>query len=396
MVKKLHKKKLLKRAEEHIFSTGVEDAASSLSRANMRYGIAKMHFVQKEMGKEPDATFISSPDETCTRNVSRWNQGISYGGRISWGNGKDSFTILDVKPNACGMLVGGINKIPNPRQVIKAVAELEKGKDFIKNIQVHWDFWKGNHFIDVFEVKSSLKLPKHAVILHAGCPELKADSEHGCGLYFNESKTLQEMSKIVKTPFGKSYVLEGSNAKEYIKFYKFADDFAKKRRELAFRKIFGGKVICNRTHQGMVNKNEIMLGCHVMKDFGLYPVSIKADLPSYLFKGKKNFTKKAIEDLGFSERAQKYGVYNRLKNANILPHGGGYLLEDSLSVDKVFEVNGRRYFQIEMKDGMGKKIVSDIRELQFAYRSREVVKKTVEIGLGEIKAELIPVYTVKI
>lgn len=385
----------MKRAEDHIFSTGVEDAATSLSRANMKYGIAKMHLVQKHFGIKQDATFLSSPDETCTRNVSRWNQGISYGGRISWGSGKDKLVVLDVKPNACGMLVGGLSKLPKPKQVIKDVLALKNADDHIKGIKVQWDFWKGNHFIDVFEVEGK-GMSEYAVIMHAGCPEFKSDNDKCSGLYFNESKILQERYEVVKTPFGNSYILTDNNARDYLKSYNFADDFAKKRRELAFKKIFGGKVICNRTHQGMVNMNEIMLGCHVMKDFGLYPVSIKADLPSYIMKGKKNLKKDIIEDLGFAKRAHKFGVYNRLKNANILPHGGGYLLSDSLAVDKVFEVNGKRYFEIDLLDGMGKKIVSDIRELQFAYRSREVVHKTLELGMGEVRATLKPVYTVKI
>ena len=79
---------LLRRAEKHVFSTGLNDATSHLAKVNMKYGLAKMHIAQRAFGIRPDATFISSPDETVTRNVTRWEQGVSYGGKITWGNGK--------------------------------------------------------------------------------------------------------------------------------------------------------------------------------------------------------------------------------------------------------------------------------------------------------------------
>ena len=38
----------------------------------MAYGIAKIQFLQEKLGLNPDATFISTPDATITRNVERW------------------------------------------------------------------------------------------------------------------------------------------------------------------------------------------------------------------------------------------------------------------------------------------------------------------------------------
>src|SRR3989344_746469 len=395
---KLDPRKVLERASEHIFSTGVEDSATALCRANMQFGLAKMHLMQEHLGAMPDATFISSPDETITRNEGRWNQGIGYGGKISWGPGKEKLTVLDVKPNACGMLVGGIESVPDPKDLLKALYNFEKEETYIKNVRVKWDFNKGNHFIDVFEVESaSVKLPKHLVILHAGCPEMKKENDAGPGLYFDESSALQQVYDRMETPFGPIYYLEGERAKNYFRFWEFADYFAKKRRELAFNALFGGKVICNRTHQGLINMNEVGLGCHYVEDFrGIYPFSIRADLPSYLLRARKNFTKEQIENLGFSDRAERLGVYGRLRKANILPHGGGYTFTASMNVDRIFEVNKLRYFEIDMTDGTGKKIVSDPKEIEYSYRGREVLLKTLGLGMGEEIASLRPVYTIKV
>jgi hypothetical protein len=199
------KRSLLHRAEKHIFSTGLNDGTSHICLANMKYGLAKMHVVQQKYGLAPDATFVTTPDETVSRNVGRWEQGISYGGRLSWGNGREKLVILDVKPNCCGMLVGGLNELPKPKSILRRVFDLGQKANYIDDIRVNWDFYKGNHFIDVFKVDvkdEGLKLPKYAVILHAGCPELKGETEKGMGLYWNMSKQIQGMCRIVKTPFG--------------------------------------------------------------------------------------------------------------------------------------------------------------------------------------------------
>ncbi|MFC1691636.1 hypothetical protein ACFL0W_05665 [Nanoarchaeota archaeon] len=391
-------KDLLVRASKHIFSTGIDDSATELCKANMQFGLAKMHLAQEHFGLAPDATFISSPDETVTRNKVRWNQGIGYGGKITWGSGKKKLIFLDVKPNACGMLVGGLDSIPDPKKLLRTIYDFQKEDTYINNVKIKWDFNKGNHFIDLFEVEDTVeKMPKYMVILHAGCPEMKSENEAGSGLYFNKSLKLQHDCDCLQTPFGPIYCLTDENAKEYYKFWEFADYFAKKRREIAFEGFFGGKIVCNRTHQGLINMNEIGLGCHVVDDFkGVYPFSIRADLNSYLLKGKKNLTKDHIELLGFSERADELGVNDRLLKANILPHGGGYTFPDSLNVDRIFEVNKTRYFGVNMKDGIGKKIISDPRELQFSYRGREVLIKTLELGLGEEAASLRPIYTLKV
>ena len=77
----------IERADEHIFSMGLGDVAAEMSRLNMRYGLAKMHHVLQELGHEPDATFVATPDLTVTRNEQRWNAGVGYGGMLTWGTG---------------------------------------------------------------------------------------------------------------------------------------------------------------------------------------------------------------------------------------------------------------------------------------------------------------------
>lgn len=392
----------LEKAKDHVFSTGVNDGSSHVARANMQYGVAKIQYIQERLGYKTNATFISSPDECITRNNSRWEQGIAYGGKISWGDGREKFVVLDVKPNACGMLVGGLNKLPEPGELIRRIYNLEKESDYIFDIPVKWDLGSSNHFIELFEVEQVSKkrhLPKYVVILHAGCPEFKGDwMQDRLGLYFNKSKLLREMAEKIDTPFGISYVLTGDNAREYFKLYQFADKFAKKRRAMAFEKIFNtDKIIANSTHQGMISMNEVILGCHNFKsEQELMPISIKADIPSYLVTGKKNLTREQIEDLGFEHRAKQQGVYNRLRNLNITPHGGGYKLPSVLTVNKIHHVRNKRYFEMEMLNSIGRNIVADMHELSYSYRSREVLLKTLELDLCKVVAKLNPLYDMKV
>ena len=70
-MEKLSESELIERAKQHIFSLGLNDVASYLCRLNMMFGLAKIHYTQYKLGMEPNATFISAPDETVTRNKVR-------------------------------------------------------------------------------------------------------------------------------------------------------------------------------------------------------------------------------------------------------------------------------------------------------------------------------------
>lgn len=393
---------MLLNAKNHCFFVGLNDSGAELCRANIIHGIAGIHYVQNQLGLTPNATFISTPDMTITRNASRWRSGFGYGGKISWGAGDDNLIILDAKPNACGMLVGGLQELPNIEDLIKKLHEMESSTIRIDGIEVIWDFYKSNHFIDVFRVKPVAKLEQnllpYAFIIHSSAVEFREDNESGFGIYYDRSKQLFEMAERVETPIGAFHILTGSSAKKYFKRYECAEDFSKKKRKVAAELLFGKFAeISNQTHQGLINMNEMVLGCHHSENkAALFPLTLRSDLPAYLVKGKANLSSESVELLGFEKRAKSLGVYNRLLSANIIPHGGGYVLPEILTVIKVIEVNEKRYFEVEMQNDSGKKIISDVRELPYEYRGRRVVLRALEIGSIEIVAKLIPQYVLKI
>jgi hypothetical protein len=385
------KEERLEKAKNHCFFIGLNDSGSELCKANSIYGIAGIHYIQEKLGIKTDATFITTPDMTITRNTARWKSGFGYGGKITWGDGNQELIILNTKPNACGMLVGGLEKLPDLTEIIKKLHILEKEDFKIDGIKVQWDFYQSNHFIDIFLVRQLLKndidLPPYIFIIHGSAPEFTHDNELGFGLYFDKSKTLKTHSKSLDTPFGTFYYLTDKYAESYYKKFQFIEEFAKMKRVIAAKKIFGNFIeISNETHQKLNNMNEILLGCNYFQkgDSKLVPLTLRGDLPAYLVRGLPSLNSEMIEMLGFENRAKKLGLYDRLSNANIFPHGAGYTLPDLLNVNKVIEIDNERYFDAEMQNDRGKKIISEVRELPFEYRGRTVVLRSIEINLIEI------------
>ncbi len=119
---------------------------------------------------------------------------------------------------------------------------------------------------------------------------------------------------------------------------------SKKRRELVAQKLFGDfELLSNETHQGLISCNEILLGCHHINNKDtIYPLTLRGDLPAYLLEGKKNLEPASIENLGFAKRARQLGVYQRLRKANVIPHGGGYTFPHILDVEEILEIGGRK------------------------------------------------------
>ncbi len=403
----LSKEEKLKRAAAHIFSMGLQDAADSLCRVNMKYGLAKIHHMQHNHGLTPSATFVGAPDSTITRNVRRWQSGFGYGGKLSWGDGTEKLTVLDSMPNACGMLVGGLEKAPTMDSLLDHVNSVLTSDEVIDDVQIEWDFAAGNHFIDIYEVRPLSGDFKHRTryvfIIHGSVPELKGDNESkfGFGLYAHKSKILREMAEEVVTPFGPLLILEGADASRYMELNDFACELSKKKRRRAAELLFEDFTeISNPIHQGLLGMNSHILGCQDTKDPDnkILPITLRSDLPAYLAKGNENLDEEAVEQLGFTKRSEKHAVKHRLLKVNILPHGGGYKYPSMLGIKRVSETkSGTRYYVAEHATGQeSEKVFSSPRELEFTYRGQEVLWKAVELRLCSVLARLMPRVILKI
>ena len=390
----------LVRADQHIFSTGLWDSGSRLALANMRYGLAKIHHLQESLGLAPDATFVTAPDFTVTRNEARWRSGFGYGGAVTWGDGSEDLIVLDLKPNACGIIVGGLDRLPDRLELLERVHELASMNVVIDGIHVDWDFGKSNHFIDVCHVVASHgeSLPPYAFLMHFAGDELRGDTRLGPGIYWDSSPALRERMHVHETPWGRLRVLLGEHAREYFGRYLHVESFVRKRRSYAAAHLFGPhELLSNETHQGLVSMNRMVLGCYSFDSPGqLYPVGLRPDLPCYLVRGRPNLSRAVMQRLGFAQRARSLGVEGQVEGAHLLPHGGGYVFPDIGGVARIHEMNGSRFFELEARSGPGRQIVRDVSDLPFEYRDRKVLERALDLEMLDVAACLLPEYVLKV
>jgi hypothetical protein len=285
------------------------------------------------------------------------------------------------------------------RELIERVHELSHEHIEIDGIPIDWDFGRSNHFIDLFRVEplAGDALPPYAFMMHFAGDELRGETAAGPGLYWDRSPTLKARMQLVDTPFGPLRILTGDDARGYYDFYQRVEAFVHQRRLYAASRLFDDYTLINNdTHQGMRHPNQLLLGCYSFTDDRLYAIGLRPDLPAYLVRGRPNLTPETVENLGFEKRAQRLGVYDRLASANVLPHGGGYVFPDILDVAGVYEIDGERYYEVDMTTGRGRQVLSGIRDLPYEYRGRKVVLRSVELGLADLVARLAPLYILKV
>ena len=330
----------LKRAREHCFMAGVDDVGMKLCEANVPFGLAKIHHVQQQLGVPADATFVGSPDATVTRNDRRWSQGFGYGGVYSWSG---DFAILDIKPNACGMLVGALPNLPELDAVRQRLHALDREGLSLDGVELDNDLTESNHFVDVLTVNPEASTESagadHFFIMHSSGHEHRGETPRGPGLYYDQSARLAEMATTFDTPWGTLSVLQGDDAASWYQFYREVQDFNHRRREALAQFLFGQFTpVVNATHQGMVRSlTQANIGCYTFEDedSGLFPLTLSPTLPAFLVRPRRNVGDAAIERLGWHERLERHGLVDRVRGTNLLPHGGGYLYPQLLGVSRV-------------------------------------------------------------
>jgi len=389
----------LERAREHCFMAGVGDSGSRLCEANVAYGLAKIHDVQRQLGHPPDATFVGAPDATITRNKNRWDQGFGYGGAYQW---TGEFTVLDVKANACGMLAGALPSFPALEQTRARLHAIARDGLTLDGVALDNDLTESNHFVDVFEVaeaSSREPAPRGArwfFIMHSSGHEHRGASARGPGLYYDESAELLAMARVVNTPWGSLRILEGGAAERYQEFYLRVQDFNHRRREAFARALFGDfEVVVNATHQGLTRGyNHANIGCYTYDDPDgdgdepLFPLTLSPVLPAFLVRGARNVGERAIDALGWRARLERHGLGARIRSSNLLPHGGGYTYPQVGDVRVIEDGPDRRRFEIAPAGGGGAPVIAEPRELPYGYRGMEVKARMEQLGLGRAVVQL--------
>jgi hypothetical protein len=407
---------LLRRAEEHCFFLSPDDSGAALCRANVRFGIAKIQAAQERFGAPPDATFLGAPDATVTRNKGRWAQGFGYGGRIDY---TGDFAVLDVKPNACGMLVAALDERPDAAAVQERLDALRTAPLEVDGVPLQYDLANGNHVLDLFETadedaggaagagaggeaKVRGRIGRWVAILHGSGREMRRASARGLGMYWDESAELRSAAEVLETAFGTLHLLRGDAARAWWEFMEWVDGFHARRRAAQADFLFGAgrwRRIADATHQGLRGPTTALLGALVFDGDPdeLHPLTLRPDEPAYLLKGRSNVRADVLERLGMAERAARLGVLERLGRANLLPHGGGYTYPRfAAQVDTLGLRDGVRRFRLTpLASGAAVETIEAPADLAPTFRGREVLDRVLDLELGEVAATLTPLYVAR-
>ena len=218
-------------AEKYLFSLGVDDAAEEVGRANAILFLAKIHYIQERLGYERHAMVIGAPDFTFQTSRQKFRDIVPEGAKIIWGDGKYEFIPGEIDVDFCGMLVGVVEGDPDIEEVLDRLYEVKEDDHYIGNMKIRLEnFSLGSHFLNIYRVDDhkALNLPEKVAVLHTSLDEARDPLRD----------FVQTTAEKMWTPFGLSYVLQGSDAREYRRRCKDASEFARVKRELLFKKIF--------------------------------------------------------------------------------------------------------------------------------------------------------------
>ena len=186
-------------------------------------------------------------------------------------------------------------------------------------------------------------------------------------------------------------MVSGAAARAYVDYVGMVEQYALRRREAYARAVFGDavEVLFNQTHQGFDFAGRMLLGCYSLRtrDLPWVPVTLRPDTPGYLVAPGEIYSLATIEREGMLEQAQAAGCLDRLLDAAVLPHGSGYAYPEAdglaVEVDDRGPAEPRRF-----RFGDDGAWVESVRELPFAYRGEEVIRRIETLGSGRVVADL--------
>jgi hypothetical protein len=379
-------------AEKHLFSLGLCDAAEEMGRVNAALFLAKLHYIQEQLGYNRYAMFIGAPDFTFQTSSYKFRDAVPEGGKVVWGDGTYDFVPTEMEPDFCGLLVGAVEDNLSLEKILDTLYGMRIRDDYyIGNVKVKLrNFRPGSHFLNLYRVEGHevLDLPRMVAVLHTSSDEMR-------DLLTN---FIQDRGEVMQTPFGCTSILRGDDALEYEKRCKYASKFAKEKRKLLFEEIFSrSEVLSNENHYELTDLNKAIIGCQsVHKQGDILPITLINGSSAYLVKGRMNISQKVIEELGFDSRELEGWVYEGLLNANIAPHGGGHKLINMEGVQKVILYPQAKVIIPQYKGKACIEAYADMETVFRSYRSEGVLERVQSLGLADHCATLTPIYGIKV
>lgn len=336
--------------------------------------------------------FIGAPDFTFQTSPYKFREVVPEGGKIIWGDGTYDLVPAEIEPDFCGLLVGGVEGGVNLEEVLDTLHGMgQKDSCYVGGTKIGLrNFRQGSHFLNLYEVDNhkALDLPESVAVLHASSDEMRDPL----------SDFVRERAEEMRTPFGVSRVLRGSDAQEYQRRCRDSSDFANEKRKLLFEEIFGhGEMIANHNHYELSGPNGAVIGCETFNEEGeVFVITLIDGSPAYLVKGRKNLTPRKIEELGFDSRGIEGWTYDGLLNANIVPHGGGHKLIEVDGVAKVVLYPGAKVIVPRYRTKVGTTAYADMEMVFRSYRSDGILERVRALELADHYATLRFIYGIKV
>lgn len=397
------KSELLVQARNEIYSWATNDLTCQLAKEVMSVGLAKMKIFYQELGLDPRVIVIFGPDGSVTRNRARFNEGVGYGCIVAT---QDYIFPSLLHPNGCGFGLYQIENMQPLRELIRKLNKLKAHGVPIGNQRGKWDVWKSNHFIDILrldKVNHSFSqyekwLPHDNYVLIHSSQQIETQRLR----YWNAN----EFTRI-DTPFGVIEGLSDESLEEYLQFFRKMEEYSKNKRTAIANELFGEdniSCIANPTHQGYYKENNyfsMRLGLYNTlnksgkNNLPLFPLAFNGYSFIYLYEGQPNIKKRHWTNNQY-ERAKDLAHDGYLKQANFLPHGGGYELIYPYSSVSSVVIDGIIYYKMHDAPTESKMLIQNIEALEYGYRGpTEILPLVDRLGLGKRVARFTPTQVIK-
>ena len=324
------KNEMLKIARKRFFKGPDNDFSARVAQETLLIGLARLLFLQKYLGYDPDAIMVCFPGTTPTGGADRLQRGYSLGVVLKYNylvtnSKREPLIILDPKANCCGILVASFNgDFPTKEKLRDKVTKLIRKDLKLEGVRILIEkYFVGNHFINIYQESSLTGKDKYWITIH-GSGEMRKDSNLGMGIYIDESQKLQSIARHCDTPIGPIYYLLGEEAMTFMTQYRKAEEFSTESREYLAKQIIPDlEVSCNVSHLTITEPGSYFCGVYNIIPGQIYPFLINKNDGIVLMRARKNFSLKSIDILGWTKQTIQTDTQKVLQSINGLPHGGG-------------------------------------------------------------------------
>jgi len=332
-------------------------------------GMYKIHSCLNEIGLlGENSKLVALPDFTFSRSDYRFKAGFPYGSLIYIDSKDVPFIPIEFRPNCCGIIFIELSDYQRDiAQITDKLSKIEKQKLNVTSD----DLRRGNHFIGIY--KNELR-QKYYAIIHNSFEFVKIGYGEIPGLYTDKTNYWEGLIKkhsVVNETF--SYLI-GKPAADYYAAYLEHEKHSKELRiELANYLFEDCAVIFNETHEGFFSMNTIMLGTYAQKAPFTCPIMLSSNDSLPIFEIRKALP--TLPDEVFA-----------------CPHGGGYSILHLASGQYNPTQN---IYTVQFQNG-AEMTMSDLRKLNFDYRSNTAIIWADTYGFGNVTELLATISNFKI